>query len=75
VRGTAAELERRFATGVRGEVTVVIGPARPGAGTVDPLAVEAVTELVDAGVPRGVAADVVARLTGASRNALYRATV
>lgn len=75
VRGTAAELERRFATGARGEVTVVIGPARPGAGAVDPLAAEAVTELVDAGVPRRVAADVVARLTGASRNALYRVTL
>ena len=36
---------------------------------------EAVSELVAAGVSRRQAADVVARLTGASRNALYRRTL
>ena len=35
----------------------------------------AVAELVAAGTPRRVAADVVARLTGTARNALYRATL
>ncbi len=35
----------------------------------------AVAELVAAGVPRRQAADVVARLTGAPRNALYRASL
>ena len=35
-------------------------------------ALEAVAELVAAGAPRRVAADVVARLTGVSRNRLYR---
>ena len=35
----------------------------------------AVAELVEAGVPRRQAAELVARLTGASRNALYRASL
>jgi hypothetical protein len=35
----------------------------------------AVAELVAAGVPRKQAVDLVARLTGASRNALYRASL
>ena len=36
---------------------------------------EAVAELVAAGTPRRVAADVVSRLTGAPRNVLYRRTL
>src|SRR5205823_4397544 len=35
----------------------------------------AVSELLDAGVPRRQAADVVARLTGVARNRLYRASL
>jgi hypothetical protein len=38
----------------------------------DGVAVAAVAELVAAGAPRRVAADVVAGLTGVARNALYR---
>jgi hypothetical protein len=38
-------------------------------------AAAAVAELVAAGAPRRAAADVVARLTGASRNELYRRTL
>jgi hypothetical protein len=34
-----------------------------------------VAQLVEAGTPRRVAADVVARLTGIARNALYRDTL
>jgi 16S rRNA (cytidine1402-2'-O)-methyltransferase len=71
VRGTAAELADRFSQPPRGEITVVLGPAEPAAVD-ESLAVEAVAELVIAGVPRRRAADLVARLTGASRNALYR---
>jgi hypothetical protein len=37
--------------------------------------VAAVAELVGAGLPRRRAADLVARLTGASRNELYRRTL
>jgi 16S rRNA (cytidine1402-2'-O)-methyltransferase len=73
VRGTAAELAARFAEPPRGEITLVIGPsgARAREDDVD-AAVAAVAELVDAGAARGRAADVVARLTGVSRNVLYR---
>ncbi len=73
VRGTAAELATRFATAPKGELTLVLGP---GAVELDDAAARtAVEELVAAGTPRRVAADVVARLTGTARNALYRATL
>jgi 16S rRNA (cytidine1402-2'-O)-methyltransferase len=75
VRGPVEELVRRFAEPPKGEITLVIGPGDPGAeAPVDLLAVS-VAELVAAGAPRKVAVDVVARLTGASRNALYRASL
>jgi 16S rRNA (cytidine1402-2'-O)-methyltransferase len=73
VRGSASELAARFAEPPRGEVAVVLAPARasgavPGATAA---ALAAVNELVEAGVPRRHAARVVARLTGLSRKALY----
>ena len=71
--GSAAELAERFATRVKGEVTLVFGPAR--AGDDHEPARAAVAELVAAGTPRRVAADVVARLTDTSRNDLYRTTL
>jgi 16S rRNA (cytidine1402-2'-O)-methyltransferase len=74
VRGTAAEVAPRFATAPKGEITVVLGPAEERAPDAAP-AERAVLELVAAGTPRRVAADVVARLTGTGRNALYRATL
>jgi 16S rRNA (cytidine1402-2'-O)-methyltransferase len=74
VRGSAAELAERFAGPAKGEITVVVAPAdaiaRPSAG-----AVAAVGELVEAGAARRAAADVVARLSGVSRNELYRASL
>ena len=73
VRGSAAELAERYSAAPKGEVTVVIGPPAPApAGDAGDAAMAAVSELVTAGTPRRVAADVVARLTGGSRNALYR---
>jgi 16S rRNA (cytidine1402-2'-O)-methyltransferase len=72
VRGTAAELAERYAdAGPRGEVVLVIGGAPPREG-VDPAAVAAVRKLVDSGARARVAASVVAELTGAPANALYR---
>ncbi len=72
-RGSASELSERFREPPKGEVTVVIGgasrPARPDSSEE---AVAAVSELVAAGVPRRRAAELVARLTGAARNDLYR---
>jgi len=72
VRGTAAELAARFAEAPRGEIVLVLGAA---AAAAPQLPVAEVGELVAAGVPRRQAADLVARLTGASRNALYRASL
>jgi 16S rRNA (cytidine1402-2'-O)-methyltransferase len=74
VRGSAAELAARFREPPKGEITLVVGAAlRPAAGGADDAeAVRAVAELVAAGASRRAAADVVARLTGASRNRLYR---
>jgi len=74
VRGTAAELADRFREPPKGEVTLVVAAAAPGEED-DGGAAAAVGELVDAGAARRVAADVVARLTGASRNALYRGSL
>jgi 16S rRNA (cytidine1402-2'-O)-methyltransferase len=73
VRGTAAEVAGRFESPPKGEITLVVGP-----GVVETdvrAALGAVAELVAAGMSRRQAADVVARLTGASRNELYRRTL
>ena len=73
VRGRAAELAARFAEPPKGEITLVLGG---GSGGVDAeAAADAVAELVAAGAARRTAADVVARLTGAARNELYRRTL
>ncbi len=69
VRGSAAELAARFAEPPKGEIVLVLGGAEV---VVDEAAgAEAVAELVGAGMGRRQAADLVARLTGASRNALF----
>jgi 16S rRNA (cytidine1402-2'-O)-methyltransferase len=74
LRGTASELAERFvATPARGEVVLVVGPApAPGARDLAP-GVEAVRRLVESGAKPRVAASVVAELTGAAANALYKA--
>ncbi|MDP9262510.1 MAG: 16S rRNA (cytidine(1402)-2'-O)-methyltransferase [Actinomycetota bacterium] len=73
VRGPAGEVAARFKEPPKGEITLVLGPG--GEEVDETAAVEAVAELVTAGVPRRQAADVVSRLTGASRNELYRRTL
>ena len=67
------ELALRFAEPPKGEITVVVGPGsdEPDSGA----ARAAVAELVEAGTPRRVAAEVVARLTDGSRNELYRGSL
>ena len=73
VRGTAAELAERYAgEPPRGEIVLVVGGA-PAPTGVDPAAVEAVRTLVESGARAKTAAKVVAELTGAPANALYRA--
>jgi 16S rRNA (cytidine1402-2'-O)-methyltransferase len=70
VRGPAVEVATRFVEPPKGEITLVLGPGREERDV--SAALEAVAELVAAGVPRRQAADVVSRLTRASRNELYR---
>jgi 16S rRNA (cytidine1402-2'-O)-methyltransferase len=72
-RGSAGELAGRFPEPPKGEITLVIGAGRQE-HDVDG-AVDAVAELVAAGLPRRRAADIVARLTGTGRNELYRRTL
>jgi 16S rRNA (cytidine1402-2'-O)-methyltransferase len=74
VRGTAEELAARFSQAPKGEITLVVGAeVRPVAD--DGPAQEAVAELVDAGLGRKQAAELVARLTGVPRNRLYRGSL
>jgi 16S rRNA (cytidine1402-2'-O)-methyltransferase len=77
VRGTASELAGRYAGAPpRGEVVLVVGaPAAvaDAGGGPDPEAVDALRRLVDAGAQPRKAAAVVASLTGARANELYRA--
>jgi 16S rRNA (cytidine1402-2'-O)-methyltransferase len=73
-RGSAEELARRFSEAPRGEITLVVGPGEVERGA-ESDALAAVSELVEAGVGRRVAAELVARLTGHSRNSLYRASL
>jgi 16S rRNA (cytidine1402-2'-O)-methyltransferase len=74
VRGSAAELAARYGSeDPRGEVVLVVGPAPPSGPDDLGAAVAAVRRLVDAGAKPRVAAGVVAELTGASANALYKA--
>ena len=75
-RGTAAELAERFPEPPKGEIALVIGPAAAVGEPADERdALAAVAELVEAGLPRKQAADVVARLTGIARNHLYRGSL
>jgi len=78
VRGTAAELAARYAEAEpRGEIVLVVGPAEAAPADADAgppaAALDALRRLVAAGARPRDAAGVVADLTGASKNALYRA--
>lgn len=73
VAGQAAAIAKRYSEPPRGEVTLVIGPTTRDVDA--NLALAAVIELVASGAPRGVAAAVVARLTGVPRNALYSSSL
>jgi 16S rRNA (cytidine1402-2'-O)-methyltransferase len=73
VRGSLEELASRFVEPPRGEITLVLGPIEVSlVSDADDTALAAVSDLVDAGASRRTAAEVVARLTGVSRNTLYR---
>jgi 16S rRNA (cytidine1402-2'-O)-methyltransferase len=70
---TAITLSEGYREAPKGEVTLVIGPSTRVADAA--AAVAAVAELVAAGAPRGVAASVVAQLTGVPRNMLYSSSL
>ncbi len=74
VRGSAGEVAERFAEPPKGEITLVLGPgSTPEVDEAGALAL--VAELVEAGLPRKRAAELVAELTGAARNRLYRGSL
>ena len=71
-RGTVRELAERYDAPPKGEITLVLGP---GAATDDggeERALAAVAELVDAGMPRRRAGEIVSELVGIPRNRLYK---
>jgi 16S rRNA (cytidine1402-2'-O)-methyltransferase len=72
-RGSAAELAARYAEPPKGEITLVLGPGRRAID--EDAALASVAELVDAGVSRKQAAELVARLSGVARNRLYRGSL
>jgi 16S rRNA (cytidine1402-2'-O)-methyltransferase len=77
VRGTATAVAERFTEPPNGEITLVLdrrdGASRDELAEGDAVAV--VRELVDAGIPRRRAAELVSRLTSIPRNELYRRTL
>jgi 16S rRNA (cytidine1402-2'-O)-methyltransferase len=72
-RGSAVELAARYAEPPKGEITLVLGPGRRAVD--EDAALAAVAELVDAGVSRKQAAELVGRLSGVARNRLYRGSL
>jgi 16S rRNA (cytidine1402-2'-O)-methyltransferase len=75
VRGPANSVAERFSGEVKGEITLVIGPGDVRPALDEEEAITAVAELVAGGSSRRSAADVVSRLTGVSRNRLYRGSL
>jgi 16S rRNA (cytidine1402-2'-O)-methyltransferase len=73
-RGSAYELAERFASPPKGEITLVIGPGAVESAD-EGVALAAVAELVEAGVPRRRAAELIARVSGIARNRLYRGSL
>ena len=77
VRGSAAELAARYeGSPPKGEVVLVIGPPaalEADADVGEPAGLDALRRLVNAGAHPRKAASVVAELTGASANSLYKA--
>jgi len=73
-RGPLGELARKYRDDVRGEIVVVIAPARKAAagGAQLAFAADALRRLVQSGARPRAAASVVAALTGLRANDLYR---
>ena len=71
VRGPASEVAERFAEGVKGEITVVVGPGDVEGEVDEDAAHAAVADLLRAGTCRRTASEVVSRLTGVPKRRLY----
>jgi 16S rRNA (cytidine1402-2'-O)-methyltransferase len=71
-RGTVAQLAERYDAPPKGEITLVLGPGTATDDGVEERALAAIAELVDAGVPRRRAAEIVSGLVGIPRNRLYK---
>ena len=75
-RGGLTELAEWAGSGVRGEITVVIGGATPVEVAIDATELAAaVAELVDAGQSRRDAVTAVAERTGVARKHVYAAAI
>ena len=74
VRGPAGQVAERFREPPKGEITLVLAGAAERR-ELPREAADGVAELVQAGLPRRQAADLVARLTGLPRNRLYRSSL
>jgi 16S rRNA (cytidine1402-2'-O)-methyltransferase len=74
VRGPARDVAERFPEAPKGEITLVVGPGGVETGQLDDVrtAADVVAELVAEGLPRKRAVELVGRVAGVSRNALYR---
>jgi 16S rRNA (cytidine1402-2'-O)-methyltransferase len=75
VVGRAGELAERFTEPPRGEIALVLGPGEVSATAELGDALSVVRTLVAEGVARRRAVELVAALTGLSRNQLYRASL
>lgn len=73
-RGTLSELADHFSGSVKGEIVVVIAGAPAGAVEL-PEALQRVKQLVDTGMRRSEACQVVAKETGIPKSTLYRESV
>lgn len=73
LRGTPSEVARRLPDRVRGEVVLVFEPAAPAAaGTDEEAIIPVLARLRDEGLSARRAAEIVASLTGMTRNEAYR---
>jgi 16S rRNA (cytidine1402-2'-O)-methyltransferase len=75
IRGTAGDLAARLTEPLRGEVAVVVGAPPPPAAPDEGALAEAIVPLLEAGMSPARAADAVAALGAAPRNAAYRAAL
>ena len=71
-RGTVTELAERYDAPPKGEITLVLGPGTATDDGAEERALAVVAELVDAGIPRRRAAEIVSGLVGVPRNQLYK---